>query len=330
MKVLIIKLGALGDVILATPFIQRIQQQHADAEVYLLTTPAFSGLFKNWPHLRVQAFPRTGFLSLLRAVRWIRSQRFDVCYDLQSNDRSWRLLAACGIPRVVASRTNFPATHYPARPYQREVHIFERLNAVMAAGGLAAAEPKAWLPVSDGERAKVEAWLAEHQLSNKPFVVMHAHASPRWQSKRWPYFAELAAVITARGMAIIWAGAGSDAKGNRLLASRVGVDASNAFSINELVALASQAKFAVTNDSGPMHVFSCADIPVYAFFGPTNPLQSHAVGQAARVLSHPVACSPCLLPVCPADKHHECLQALKLDEVVMRLMGDGMLPSAPR
>ena len=53
----------------------------------------------------------------------------------------------------------------------------------------------------------------------------------------------------------------------------------------ELIELGKQALFAVTNDSAPMHILSCSDIPIYALFGPTNPKRTHALGQENRVIS---------------------------------------------
>ncbi len=50
-KVLIIKLGALGDVIMATPAIKQIQRHHHADEIWLLTSTPFFILFKNWEGL---------------------------------------------------------------------------------------------------------------------------------------------------------------------------------------------------------------------------------------------------------------------------------------
>jgi len=323
-KVLIIKLSALGDVILATPLIRAIQQQHGDDEVHLMTSPAFASLFDGWPGMQVTAFSRKGVLGTLRAIRWMRQQRFDVCYELQANDRTGLMLRLARIPRVVSSRISYPATVHPALPYRREVHIFDRLNEVIATAGLTMAAPQPWLPVTQAQSAKVDAWLAQHGLTG-PLVLMHAFASARWQSKCWPHFAALAKALEARGYQVVWVGAGSDAAGNTALSSEVGVDATNQFSINELVELGRRSCFALTNDSGPMHVLSCSGIPVYAFFGPTNWRQSHALGQAARVLTHPVDCSPCFLPQCPRDKGHACLAQISADAVLARLVDDGVI-----
>jgi ADP-heptose:LPS heptosyltransferase len=325
LKILIIKLSALGDVILATPFIQSIQRQHPGAEVHLLTTPPFAPLFKDWPGLKVAAFPRHGLINFLKAVRWLPQEQFDVCYELQANRRTGFLLSLSGIPCIVSNRTGFPATHSPKPPSGVDAYIFDRLNEVMVAGGLAPALPQPWLPIGEAGQAKVRTWLAQHGLQDRQFVVMHAFASARWQSKCWPYFGDLAQMLEAQGCRVVWIGAGTDAEGNRRLAQRAGIDATHQFSINELVELGRHSRFAVTNDSGPMHVLSCSGIPVYAFFGPTAWKQSHALGQEMHVLSHPVPCSPCFLPQCPADKGHACLANLSPQQVLDRLQADGVL-----
>lgn len=324
-KVLIIKLGALGDVVMASPMIRKIQDSHAGAEIWLLTTPPFLGVFKGWPKLRVRVLPRKGLRAMLQTVCWIRGMQFEVVYDLQSNDRTTLMLALSGIPRRVGNLTHFPYTHHPPTTYRCEIHIFERMNQVLESARLGAASPTPWLPITQEGREKVAAWLAEKNLGDGAFVVMHAHASAKWQSKCWPYFGQLARNLEDRGYRVVWAGAGTDAQGNAELAKLAGIDATDHFSINELAELGRHAHFAVTNDSGPMHVLSCADIPVYAFFGPTSVVQSHAIGNRDRVLMHPVSCSPCYLPVCPAEKRHACLDNLSLEQVIERLASDGLI-----
>ncbi len=112
---------------------------------------------------------------------------------------------------------------------------------------------------------------------------------------------------------------------NGRLAGHTGMDATAVFSFTGLLALAGHAAFAVTNDSGPMHVLSAAGLPVYAFFGPTDWRRSHALGQAARVLLNPVPCSPCQLPVCPPERRHACLRGITPESVLTRLAADGLL-----
>lgn len=321
--VLIIKLGALGDILIATPIIRAIQGAEPGNPVFLLTTPAFAPIFADWPGLRVQACPRRGLLAAARVVWWVRRQRFRRVYDLQGNDRSRALCAVSGIPERIGNARRFPYTRYPAETSLTHPH--ERLNALLTAAGIEPVEARPWLPPCDEEARRVDAWLDSQSLSRGGFALLHAGGSARWKTKRWPYFAELAAALIRRGCAVVWVGAGDDAALNRELAVRGGIDASDRFSVRELAELGRRARFAITNDSGPMHVLACSGIPVYAFFGPTDWRRSHALGQAGRVLRFSVPCSPCHLALCPPRYGHACLRGLDVATVLARLQADGLI-----
>jgi len=285
-RIAIIKLGALGDVILATGAIRAICQQHAGDHCALLTTPGFADLFSQWPGLAVTAIPRHGASNLWRMLGFLRSG-FDRIYDLQSNDRTALLCAFSGVAERAGNHTRFPYNLHPAQPWRGQCHIFERMNAVLAAAGLAPAPARAWLPAGAAEQARVQAWLAAERLAGRPFALVHAGASPDRPEKRWPGFPELTARLTATGLAVVAAGAGPDRAVNAALAARGAADATDRFSIPELACLAAHARFALTNDSGPMHAIAVAGIPVYAFFGPSDWRRNHALGHAERVLAAP-------------------------------------------
>jgi ADP-heptose:LPS heptosyltransferase len=170
--------------------------------------------------------------------------------------------------------------------------------------------------------------LRQQDLAGKRLVLIHAGASERWPSKRWPgeHFQALALALENRGLTIIWLGGELERDMNRRLAGTAGIDATAVFSLAELAVLGRHAAFALTHDSGPMHLLSSASLPVYAFFGPTDWQRSHALGQAGRVLVNPVPCSPCHLPVCPPQQQqHACLRGLLPETVLTRLAADGLL-----
>lgn len=158
-------------------------------------------------------------------------------------------------------------------------------------------------------------------------ILIHAGSSARWESKRWieAHFITLATILEQQGLAVIWIGGAEDSSLNQKLAQVIGIDASEAFSLLELAALARQARFAITTDSAPMHIIAAAGTPVYALFGPTDWQRSHAVGQKERVLTHSVSCSPCYLPQCPTERAHQCLVALSPEKVLACIRNDGLL-----
>jgi lipopolysaccharide heptosyltransferase II len=328
-RILIIKLGALGDVVLATPHIRAVVEAYPEAEVALLTSPACAALVQGLPGLEVVAFKRRGFAEMGRVLAWLRQRRFAVVFDLQGSLRS-RLMTWCsGARQRIGRRPGFAYTHAPA-PGADAVHAFDALNRLLAAAGIESAPPKAWMRVTDAAEDKVADWLERKGLAQKRRVVMHAGSSERWISKRWEeaHFASLAAALAQRGYAVIWIGANEDRDVNRHLARQVGEDATGAFSLMELAALGRRAEFAVVNDSAPMHILSASPLPVYALFGPTDWRRSHGLGQAERVLLNPVACSPCHRPVCPPGLDHRCLDELSPGQVLSRLAADGWLGSA--
>lgn len=329
MRILIIRLGALGDVAIATPFIEKILESYPESEVWLLTAPVYRELFIHHPRLKVQTFPRKGFQAMCAALIWVSARKFGAVYDLQGTLRS-RLLAIASRARLCAGLSRgFPYTHTPppdgdARPGN---HIFARFNAILQCAGLPAAEPRVMLATGAAERERVQRWLREKNLTGRALVLIHAGCSGRWLSRRWEerHYVGLARALHERGLHVIWVGGPEERELNARLAAHDGVNAAETFTVLELVELARRARFAVTNDSGPMHIIAAAGIPIYALFGPTDWRRSHALGQGERVLSHPVPCSPCYLPVCPPEREHRCLRDLAPESVLQRLAADGML-----
>jgi ADP-heptose:LPS heptosyltransferase len=284
MKILIIKLGALGDVIISTSIINQIKKHHKDDEVLLLTSTNFKSLLSNFKNLKVFSFKRTGLSSAFNTVRWIRRQRFDRIYDLQSNDRTTIYCALSGCPFRAGNHPRYPYNVHPQSRYIGECHSFDRLNLILESANIKKAKPLPFLPVPEKIVEEVSVWLTKHNLSEKTFVLLHAGSSSIHLHKRWPYFSDLASEIE-KYLKVIWVGGDDDKELNDKLSKSTGINATNAFSILGLVELGKRAKFAVTNDSAPMHILSCSQIPVFGLFGPTYARRTHALGQLSNVVT---------------------------------------------
>ncbi len=314
--ILIIKLGALGDVVMATGLIRQIRQHHKNCQHSLITSPAYKGLFSTWPGLEVTTFDRKSLLSTLAVSLWIRRKQFLRVYDLQSSDRTGLICSLSGIPEKVGNHPRLPYNIHPDTRYVGQCHIHGRMQEILTAAGIPPGGAEPCLSPGQADRGKVSDWLQQRDLPDKKIVIMHAGASARRPEKRWPYFSELAVSLEGRGCLTIWTGGEDDRELNDKLAGVVGVNASAAFSLPQLVALTSHAQFAVTNDSGPMHVLACGAIPVYGLFGPTNWRRNHAVGQRDRVLS---------LNRDEPDFRETRLGDLESDRVLRQLEQDGVL-----
>jgi heptosyltransferase-2 len=85
--------------------------------------------------------------------------------------------------------------------------------------------------------------------------------------------------------------------------------------------LAAACRVYLTNDSGAMHIASAVGVPTIAVFGATDDEATGPTGPLARVIRHPVECSPCLKRECPID--HRCMtrvSAARVAEAALELL----------
>ena len=317
-KILIIKLGALGDVVMATSLMKQIQSFHSTDNLFLLTSAPFDTIYRAWSGLTVHTVKRKGLRNNLRTIAWIRKNHFESVYDLQSNDRSGLYCALSGISRRIGNHPRYPYNVHPEKSYRGQCHIYDRMLAVLEAAGIKSEHVAPSLPASDKEKQRIKTWLKENRLVKNNFIIIHAGGSKQHPEKRWPYFEELAEALSARNKTIVWIGGNDDIEINESLSSVAGVNASMQFTFSELAELGRHASFTITNDSGPMHVLSCSGIPVYAFFGPTNWQRNHAIGQDKHVITPELSSEN-------KENQSQDLSQISAEDVVSLLERDGLI-----
>jgi len=72
------------------------------------------------------------------------------------------------------------------------------------------------------------------------------------------------------------------------------------------------AKFVVSNDSGPMHIAAALGIPVFAIFGPTDPARTGPYGTTHTIIKSDAPCAPCFRRTCDDG---QCLKSVSADKV---------------
>jgi heptosyltransferase-1 len=319
MKVLIIKLGALGDIINSTSIIEQIIKHHNNDEVFLLTSSSFESLLLNFEKLNVISFNRKGLLEKINSILWVRKKKFDRIYDLQSNDRTTLYCALSGSPYRAGNHLRYPYHKHPKTKYIGECHSFDRLNQILESADIEKARPRPFLPITNTIVSEVSEWLNEKKLSDKSFVLLHAGSSAMHLQKRWPFFSELASILNEH-YSIVWIGGNDDIEINRNLSLKIGIDATNHFSILALAQLGKKAAFAVTNDSAPMHILSCSEIPVFGLFGPTYARRTHALGQLENVITAQTEIAKNDQSFVPED-----ISNISVDKVINKLKGQSLL-----
>lgn len=309
MRVLVIKLGALGDFIQALGPMARIRQAHPQAEISLLTTPAFEALARASGYFdRVDTDGRPkGSLAQLRLLWRLRRANYDRVYDLQTSTRSSSYRHAFWPSGPQWSGIAPGCSHPHQNPARDSMHTLERQAEQLKDAGI-------WddAPIAPGAAPPPELrWMinfADPQrvgLPPSPFALLTPGGSAGRPEKRWPAsrYAGLARRLleVGFGVGVIGGPAEPDLAGSILAEAEGAVDLTDT-NLFDIAALASRASLCIGNDTGPTHLIASMGTPTLALF-------SHA--------SDPALCAP--RGASAAFVRRPRLDDLTLDEVLVRL-----------
>jgi len=292
-KILVIKLGALGDFVQALGPFAAIRRHHDSldptgrAHVTLLTTPPFAGLAADtgyfdeiWDDGRAKGF--SALLSLVRRMSWARFTRV---YDLQTSSRS-SLYFHLLWPRTEWSGIARGCSHPHSNPGRDLMHTIDRQAEQLRDAGIDDTPLADVAPLAGGKP------VTELLGTDAPYGLLVPGAAPHRPAKRWPTerFAEIAAGWAAAGLTPVVLGTRGEAPLAAAITASVpeAVDLTGTTSLNDIVTLALGARAAVGNDTGPMHLISLAGTPSVALFGSdSDPTLCAPRGPQVAVLAAP-------------------------------------------
>jgi heptosyltransferase-2 len=306
---LVIQTAFLGDVVLTIPLLQALAERHGPVDV--VTTPGAAGLIETHPAVRrVVRWDKNGedAPGAWRLGRQLRDQGYGRVYLPHRSFRSALIAKLTG----AAERIGFADAPFPARllytathPRRTDQHESVRLLGLLGdtvAGG-------DWRMVTTAEDdAKATSWLRERGVADG-FVALAPGSI--WGTKKWPYYAELAAAL---GRQVVVIGGKEDAALGEAIVAAAPDKARSAvgqLSLRESAALLKHAGLLVTNDSAPLHLSTAVGTPILAIFGPTVPAFGYGpIRSRDRVAEISLDCRPCSShgpQVCPLG-HHKCMR----------------------
>ena len=304
-KILVIKLSALGDFVLALAAMKKIRQAHPKAHISLLTTPPFEGLAKASPYFNaVFTDGRPNGLGQWAALRRrLRAAGYARVYDLQTSAHSNRLFQMLRPNPPPWSGVAFGCSLPHRNPLRNGMHTLERqADQLMYAGiwpdaptepGTAPAPDLSW--VLAPERARP----AAVGVKAKPYVMFVPGGSAHRPEKRWPVerYGELARILYARGLDIVIIGGPQEsalAQAIQREAPRTR-DLTGRTDFASIAVLGAKAALAIGNDTGPLHLAAAAGAPTVVLFSSVSdpalsaPRGKVAVLQAANLSDLAVA-----------------------------------------
>ena len=263
-KILVIKLGALGDVVQAGGPFAAIRRHHGDAHITLMTTVPFVTLLQQSPwfdEIWVDDRPKIWQLRRWRALKKnLRSAGFDRVYDLQTSDRSnayYRWLPGgtewSGIAPGCSLRHDDPNRDL--------MHTIDRQIGQLAVAGIDD------VPMADF--GWIRADLSKLGIRGD-YALMVPGGSAHRPEKRWPVenFVSLAWSLVRRGITPVVLGGPAEATlgGHIVEACGDAIDLTGRTSLAQIYALALGCVVSVGNDTGPMHLIVLAGRPATVLF----------------------------------------------------------------
>ena len=263
---------------------------------------------------------------MLRSLRWLRAQKFDLVIDLQCLLRSgafaWlsRGKFLVGLDETREGARGFYDLAVPRKSFH--THAVDWYLAVLPPLGVPVHNNFNWLPerpeISSEVKRKWPGAFARNPQSairNPQLILLQPGA--RWENKRWPaqHFAELVSLLAKKFPAAHFAiiGSGEDQPLGETISRAAPERCLNlcgATSLPEMIEWIRLGDLMITNDTGPMHVAAALGKPLVALFGPTEPRRTGPYGQLENVLRLDLPCSPCMKSTCHFEKPEECLRAL--------------------
>ena len=273
-RILVIKLGALGDFILSYRAMTAIRAHHAHARITLLTIPSLAalagaaGLFDEiWLDDRPRATQPGGWLALARRLN---GGGFARVYDLQTSGRTGYYFALMGWPfstrRPEWSGIVRGCTHRHEAADRTAKHSLERQVDQLAIAGIGHDE----YPALDLGWADAD--ISRHPFigGEEPYVLLVPGGSAGHPEKRWPapFYGQLAARLAARGVTPVVVGTALEAAAcaETAAGSPRAVNLCDDSPVLDVMALARGAAAAIGNDTGPMHLVAFMGCPSVSLF----------------------------------------------------------------
>jgi len=319
-KLLVIKLRAVGDVILSTAALPNLRAAFPDATIdFLVERNCREVIEGNDSVDNAIVFSKTG-MNGARILLDLRRAGYDMVIDLFGNPRSALMTFASRARYRVGYdfRGRSYAYNILVEPRGAEVHNVEFNLDALRRIGVPVTTKSPYFPLAEADREF--AILEAGKLGLTGRLVIGFNPGANRPTERWPAerFAELGALLAGRRKAricVFW-GPGEKPLADAI-AGRIGEAAVVAppTSLKQLGAMFERCSLVVSNDTGPMHIAAALGIPTVGIFGPVNPLLQGPYGENARYArKEELSCLGCNYDTtCPIG--NPCMTELEADRV---------------
>jgi heptosyltransferase I len=309
-SLLIVRLGAMGDIIHTLPAVTALRNALPNARIGWIVEERWAEILctKNFARsgARNPARPLVDFVHAVDTKAWrksflskttqrqissalheVRDLKYEIAVDFQGALKSAVIARCSGAETIVGSerpRETPARVFYSPRIATLKTHVVEQYHS-LAEGviGKSLSIPGVEFPHDPHAEADIAKKLAG--LGEKQFAIITPGAG--WGAKQWPperYGAVASALADDGLIPLINCGPGEEDIAQAVQAASNGKSHLISCSIAELIALTRGARLFIGGDTGPLHLAAALQIPVVALFGPTDPARNGPYGTRSIVL----------------------------------------------
>jgi lipopolysaccharide heptosyltransferase I len=299
-KILVIKPSAFGDIVHSLPFLYAVKRRHPQSELHWIAARGLHHFLEGHPLIdRIWVMDKTKWKQfsrlrttapeVIRFCRDLRREGFDITVDLSGLLRSglisWITAAPCRLG-FEESDEGSPLFYTHKIFGDMTIHALNRYLKLAKAMGCDISTITYPLPPFDPCPDICKTLPGEYGV----MAPSAGKAANRWPEDR---FGELAKALPIPTVIIASREDAGIAEAVKSRAGRHAVSLAGKTSLKELIPIIRNARYFISNDTGPMHLAAAVRTPVFAIFGPANPARTGPYGPGHTVIRQPMACSPC-------------------------------------
>lgn len=328
-RILIVKLGSIGDVVNTLPLVNALREGFPEAEIDWLIEPKSFPIVEGQEAVNRFIIHRRGggAAAAREALREIREFAPELVIDLQRILRSsfFTFFSGCqrrlGFDRRRSKEFSWLFTNrkIPARDPGR--HMVSQYLEFAEFLGISESEVQFRIPLGEKERGAVGKLIPQGVIQGG-FVALNVGAAKpanRWPVLRWAELAEL--ILSRRKEAVVLTGGAVDRERGREIAEQISdrrrvLDCTGQTGLKELGGIFSLARAVVSGDSGPMHIASALGVRTVGIFGPADPRRTGPFQHLDLVVRSEAFCAPCGKRSC---RRPWCLEEVEAEKVLARI-----------
>ncbi len=332
-KIIIRATNWVGDAVLNLPAISQLRKIFPKAEISVVTRPWVADIFKHNPDINevIVIDDKKNPLDYFKLIFRLRKKKFDLAILLPNSFSAAFFAYIIGAKKRIGYNTDkrgfFLTNKIEQTPEILRTHQVEYYMNIIKQLRTVDETREFKIVINEEESDSMKKKLHQAEIDSNTFLIGINPGAFYGSAKRWfpDRFAKVIDYIHKKYNAkFILTGSKKDKPINAEILQTeevttlhnkgIVLDWAGKTTLRELIALISNLKAFITNDSGAMHIAAALNIPLIAIFGSTDWITTPPYSKNHIIVRKDTPCAPCLLRDCP--KEHECMKKIYVEDVV--------------